>query len=63
MFSVILPDAIDPSIQSVYWTILAIFFVLTILSWAVMGKTWFKDDAAPPPSSKETDASQQHTQE
>lgn len=63
MFSVILPDAIDPSIQGVYWTILATFFILTILSWAVMSKTWFKDDTATPQNDREIETSQKNNLE
>ena len=46
MYSIILSDGTDPSIQAVYWTILAIFLVLTILSWFVASADWFKEETS-----------------
>lgn len=44
MLSIIVPDQIETATQGVYWTILALFFVLTILGWLTIGKSWFQDD-------------------
>ena len=45
MYSIVLPDEIvDPGIQGVLWTLLAIFFVMVILGWWIGAKNWFKEE-------------------
>ena len=41
MYSIVLPDL---SVQQVYWSILAIFFVLVILSWWFARGDWLKEE-------------------
>ena len=45
MHAIAPPDGTEAAIQTVYWTILIIFFVLATLSWLIASKEWFKEDA------------------
>ncbi|MGC1376888.1 MAG: hypothetical protein WA821_11715 [Anaerolineales bacterium] len=55
--SIVLPDGIESAIQGVLWTVLAIFFVMVILSWLVASKEWEEEEPAatenPEPQSDE----------
>lgn len=44
MYSIVLPDKIDPGIQAVLWTVLAVFFVMVILGWWAGARNWFKEE-------------------
>ena len=44
MYSMALQYSPDSGIQAVLWTVLGIFFVLTLLSWWVAGRDWRKDE-------------------
>lgn len=55
MFSMILPDDIKIVSEGVYWTILALFFALAILSWLIIGRNWFQDDTTAPGSNEQTE--------
>jgi hypothetical protein len=50
------------SVQQVYWSVLAIFFVLVILSWWVASRDWFKEDR-PAEQHKEQDEQAQELSE
>lgn len=45
MYSTFLPDTIESSVQSVYWILLAVFFVLTTLGWLAASKLWREEEA------------------
>lgn len=44
MYSIVLPDKIDPSIQAVLWTLLVVFFVMVTLGWWTAARNWFNDE-------------------
>ncbi len=44
MYSIALSNETETAIQTVYWSILIIFFVLTTLSWLIASKSWFKEE-------------------
>jgi hypothetical protein len=46
MYSTVLPDTIESSIQSMYWILLAIFFVLTTLGWLAATRLWRDEEIA-----------------
>ena len=46
MYSTISPDAVQDGIQWVLWAVMAVFFVLAILSWWVASREWGKDEQA-----------------
>lgn len=56
MFSTIRPDEIQTAAQSVYWTILILFFVLATVGWLTIGKSWFQDDTTTPGSNEQTES-------
>jgi hypothetical protein len=47
VYSTVLPDGIESGIQAVFWTVLAIFFVMVIVGWWVARKDWFTDEGPP----------------
>ena len=44
MYSNILLDGTQSAIQGVLWTVLAVFFVMVILSWLVASREWRKEE-------------------
>ncbi len=44
MYSMVLFDGTESGIQGVYWTILAIFFVMVSLSWLVASRGWLEEE-------------------
>jgi hypothetical protein len=44
LYSNILLDGTESAIQGVLWTVLAVFFVLTILSWLAANREWLKEE-------------------
>ena len=57
--SIVLPDGTQSAIQSVLWTVLAIFFVMAILSWLVASKEW-KEEEEPAATENPEEQSDDH---
>lgn len=44
LYSKVFLDGTHSAIQGVLWTVLAIFFVMVILSWLVASREWRKEE-------------------
>lgn len=44
MYTIALSDGTETAIQTVYWSILILFFVLTTVSWLIASRSWFKEE-------------------